>query len=908
MSQSNRIESLTIASKNSTSTLPFWKSSFIEDTQNNRERWSGFCETLAPRTRLLRDPDNSEAGIPFRDGIWHGDLVFADDVFSLNIIEDIQEVRGDIVARGALTINKQFVHRVKVTGNLVIHRQMVRLPAPDISYAGRLDIFNLSSITQVKHFTPQSLISWGVKSDDTVQLKKVAYTFNQLNKIYTLTAMGGGNTFIFEDGEWIRAVSEEESRTQEAINKKLQRFCKLSGISAEMLIDSPRKCGYNIRKILRYLELLDQGLLDVLGRQKTPEIHHSISEIRTVLKDLDDSLAADNTDLANIRILIEMLEDDLCRSVGRADKLPREKLSEESIQQDLDYLKLLTDRNLCSEDLFLSTRRFIIFASSIFRSMTAQKALFKSIATLLTDYRTLVTSLNLTDAEKKRMRITLLLNNPERVLSFLREQSSSAEQEAAIHSVEQEVKNLSEGSAKDKAREIFNSPLMNHPDTAPEDKAILNALYTFQGVLADLNLTHRQFVDLLIANLQTPVGEILRKVKASLKKPKRTESKVETNPEVSVYRDSLIQSNTRGFILFLLRRLKWDLEVLRIFNDNTQSKLVEEKPKKSVAYTGVSPQLRNASLSRCNRIFILLGFGTELFSPLEDYTESNYLLLLDALKILSTSFEVTPETAAEAVHAQEIVTNFNKKIAGVIMAMRQEDEQKLARLLLALSDVEIEKLTRAFAVPHPKKSYDHYRKDMKVMKKLTSGSADYAMIFGPIEELLLFLNATLTSRGGRAAVAKILRPITKGLKDLQADIPINTFLKDPGLAMTSLLSVHDERDLKSIRTSLTKIKKISHYKLVKTIRDEKDCGDQDKEQLQRILEYSSGGVASMQFNEKSTCILMLQHFSSQTAEKVREDYGKGRYNGLTTVRIFRMLTKKLEREVNVLSLYNKTRI
>lgn len=321
----------------------------IANTPENHAAWIEFMETLAAKTRIGPDPDTGEVAILYRDGVWLGDLMLADDVRSLSVLPDVRRVRGSLTARGARVVNKQFSHRLAVDGDLCVHVELLRQDPPDLHFAGDMAIHGLKSPLDAP-FGPERFMAWGLEPGRGLTLRSDSFTLQVEARSsgepeYILRGENVLSNYVWRGGKWTLAKQERVPQaTFEAVHAKLNRLCLELGLGSNFIAKSVSRVPDNIDRIGLYLELA----LEQVPAQDGDEDEEAVATRRLLdgLYALRPLFEARRISPEAVEEALEAITDEDRAQAAALASRPRPKRNEKLVQADLDLVTALLDEEI----------------------------------------------------------------------------------------------------------------------------------------------------------------------------------------------------------------------------------------------------------------------------------------------------------------------------------------------------------------------------------------------------------------------------------------------------------------------------------------------------------------------------------------------------------------------------------
>ncbi|MDY7001299.1 MAG: hypothetical protein SVS15_05910, partial [Thermodesulfobacteriota bacterium] len=890
--------------------LPFLPDVLIPNTPENEEKWRFFLETLAPKTRISEDLETKSVGIPYRDGVWLGDLVFAEDVTSFYIVEDVSRIMGRVIAHGATALNKRFRHKITIEKDLEIHCGLLRGEPLSVTLGGDMTLFGAKSFEAVQA-APKRLMRWGLTHGKILRVRKNSYTFliqdAKRLKEYVLKGRNVHGSYEWVSGRWI--FTEEVTIPPELfaqIHSKLNKICLHLGLGSDFIAGTVAKIGADIDKINTYLEfcLREHGKEgDSWGDAFEEPAVRALVENLDALKAL---LGGGDVDQDRVTGKLGQIKDaDLDKAVVYASR-PRKKINVHKIKHDLGLLDRLLDAEIDVRALLGDGVNAASFLYSTFRSKDSRHGLSLVLKSLAEALAPLAGTLDTGES----MDMGGLLADPRGVTRKFREILPKG-YEYILERLEADLLDLGRTAPKELARKIIHisSPSMD-PDFVHDMKLLQNFFTLEKSDINGLGLDSVQMLDFLVPKFQSMAAEEIRAVRRHVKE--NTEAQ---NPGIANMAARIRDFSSRELVAYLRKRFLFYLAVVDKYNElsKTESEVpLEQEEKVTQKESGLSPKLARAVLTRLNRLCLILGLGKGFIEQHESSLKENLKRLRFFLALCLGAFGAKAETAFSGEDKEKIQDLDGKFRAFQATVAGDQAAENPEAVLESMPDAYFRKIQAVLAKPREKRDQRDIKNDLRFLQTLEEDFLTLEKIFGSSGKLLLFLNSALESKDMERAVSGLLQPLHAAFSSLAPSVKVQDFLKQPERVLASFKDPKDPMPgpmLKMVEKELREIQDKSIHETLTLIRNTKpktESGElaRDFEVLDHLLEFERGAFGGLRLDAKKTVVLLLLNLESFISEELRAMYKADAFGEKTSKQILDAALEKLKWHSSIIQAHN----
>lgn len=510
----------------------------IPSTEENAERWKGFLQMLDPKRRRGKDPKTGLSGrIPFRDGVWFSDLVFAPRA-PLAVIPDITDIKGSLSVEG---IQMKHASPFSVQGDLRAPVKLVEKNASPVTALGgdmHLADPKVRNIGDLP-LPPEKIEAWGLRPGRRLLLGKQAFVLsrnglvgkNGENQIYLEEQGKDGpgeeaRLYRWTGAAWERVRAELPIEVANQIRAKLGRARVYLGLGKELLPDHTDHNLDNLRRVAVYLELLrlaERGGVPAFESKETvlfaaleDDLRHLLELARVTGKETPDEM---DRRIAEVGILLETITEERLRSLQDLAKRPRDQIDLSAVRSDRRYLDTLDQEALNIDDVLVSGGKTLVFLNNVFASREAKSR----AAAMISELRKILRGLNTGEDDADSLLVELLKWSDQDTLKRLRRENKEAEE--AVAELEQRLRELDKKSPLDMVEDFQLASYDSDSAELGRDKAFLahlsrqrmgavDQLFDLKGPDGKDNYEVDKFRNALWVNLRSFIlGEVKRRNK-----------------------------------------------------------------------------------------------------------------------------------------------------------------------------------------------------------------------------------------------------------------------------------------------------------------------------------------------------------------------------------------------------------
>ncbi len=465
------------------SRVEFLPDVMIPAGDGNFERWQAFLQRLDPKRRRGRDPKTGLAGrIPFRDGVWLTDLVFAPRT-PLAVIRDIVEIRGSLEVDAPQMQNGS---AFAVRGDL---RAPVRLleknASPISSLHGDMHLSD-SKIRAVADLPlpPEKLTAWGLRLGRRLLLGKSVYVLAKAEQegrehVYFEEQGKAGpdeepRLYRWNGAAWDRVRAELPMEVANQVRSKVGRARVFLGLGKELLPDHTDHNLDNLRRLAVYLELLREAEREgravfesreaMLVAALEDDLRRLLELCRVTGKEPPDELSR-RTD--EIGVLLETITEERLRAVQELSRRPRDQIDLAAVRSDRRYLDTLRQEALNIDDVLVSGGKTLVFLNNVFASREAKAR----AAAQISDLRKILRGLEAGVEDADGLLVELLKWGDQETLKLLRR--ANAEAGEAVGELERRLRELDKKSPLDLVEDFQLAAYDSDSSELARDKAFL---------------------------------------------------------------------------------------------------------------------------------------------------------------------------------------------------------------------------------------------------------------------------------------------------------------------------------------------------------------------------------------------------------------------------------------------------
>lgn len=915
MKRSDTLHSLRFG-KNHSLTAVFERGSGIADAEDICECWRIFLDALSPR--CLKQGENGAVHVPLLQGVWKGDVIFSDTTLLLDLPAEIRAVEGSLAARGAAGLADGWTGSLLVGRHLVLSQRLFLETPPKILVRGDVTVWDAKTPEEL-HLPPERLHAWGAQAGGFIRLRTSRFRLREAipgdASSMRLENVQDSTVWVYQRGNWSR--SERNLVTpelHEEIFQRLQRVCKIAGLGAGFVIHSPRKTGFNLRRMGSYFHLLARSTQrENAATSDATSAATTAEDAERLLADMDQNLNAENVDPPNIRIMLSVMDDRFAHSLHMENTTPRRRVSEDLLATDMQWLETLRVVPITLERIFRSPRSLGIFLDRALTSSRGGDAVNELLGGIPRNFRALRDSCELAG----RVGLDDFLHDPKPLLNELEARSEEAAQFLSLETLERSLVKLDAMKPKDMIRTAFNSRFLREelPDDAAENKRLLSALHSFEGKPDDLPLDKDQVLALFLSEIRSPIVDTLKELEQE-----RQTGELSANKATRVFAANLERLPLTAFAEFLQRRMEWEKDIIRIFNEQAVRPQREEAPARDKNLSGLPPGLLKEVQNRCGRLCIVFGLGRHFLDLRTDCIDDNLGLIID---ILSECLAHTPEQSGNKAdwnraRMEELVA----RLEGVRRGLAHHDEEETRHWVEELHDAFLREAASASRTPRPRLDGSSLRRDLGLLALLQTDDITLPTLLGPPREAMRFLASALSSPVAKKLLVRQAAKLKKAMDNFLA-LPevkaprfyLSDILSDwPGLSerleefattyeaqmrldhMHDALRELDETDVRELITATMAGLVGSH------VEDEV----QDRRMLLALSRFDTGNLRAAGLRSTSMGLLLLTRLTPVGAEIVKQVFGSVEDAAeKSAIRLVQLAQAKMKRRLAIVDGYNQ---
>ncbi|WP_461211433.1 hypothetical protein [Desulfocurvus sp. DL9XJH121] len=366
--------------------LPFPPDVFVPDENDAARRWAEFLDALEAKCLRVEDPQTRLRGrIPFRDGVWFGDLIFQAGAAAI-VIPDIREVHGEFLLRGHTPATG---HRMALRGSLYADTTQLRCETCIGSLTGRMRLYSGSERTAGDLVVgPRELKAWGATSGTPVHLNdRVLYRLHEQETpegtVHALAECPGGRDmelksmrWVWDGAHWSRFVRDLPPETAYNLLRKFRRICAVLGLGDDFIEEHrepERTVDVNTLRINTLLAL-GRGEHSARAARKVADKHReTIEQMQGRLARLRDLAVGEGPEYyrdmelvsADIAEILDELSDARLKRLKAAMTGHCPRIDRRSLKADSDYLRGLAAEGLDFGDVLGTTGRGLVFMNNL---------------------------------------------------------------------------------------------------------------------------------------------------------------------------------------------------------------------------------------------------------------------------------------------------------------------------------------------------------------------------------------------------------------------------------------------------------------------------------------------------------------------------------------------------------------
>ncbi|MBU1002730.1 MAG: hypothetical protein KKE73_09425 [Proteobacteria bacterium] len=389
--------------------LTFLPDVLIPADEATIHRWQGFLDSLNAFSLRGEDPVTLLRGrIPFREKVWLGDLVFAPGP-SVTVIQDIQEVRGNLMLRSHTLAIK---HQLSLQGSLYIDAdQLGNSPSCIKALKGYLRIYSerIKSVDDL-NVSAEILREWGVTQGTLIFINdRRAYRFLEEEgpdglKLALVESPGGQDLdirslrYLWNGTSWAQFHRKLPPDIAYLLLRQFRHVCALLGLGEDFIIrerDADLSVEANTERIVALLDLV-QGCHSTKAAEQFPEeIRQLVETIRGHLLRLKTLALGEKQEFyrdmsqvsEDIKETLDKLSDSKLTQIAQAIGNHCWRIDRRGLKSDSDYLKILEGGGLDFGHVLGTAGRAVVFVNNLCRSRPMRARAAEAIADIRRDLK-----------------------------------------------------------------------------------------------------------------------------------------------------------------------------------------------------------------------------------------------------------------------------------------------------------------------------------------------------------------------------------------------------------------------------------------------------------------------------------------------------------------------------------------
>jgi hypothetical protein len=374
--------------------LRFLPDVLLPATEDAVRQWTAFLNALERRVLIVDDPVTGLRGrIPFRDGAWLSDIIYAAEVTTAVFPPELTRVDGRMTLRGLAPISAD----IDLHGALTVDIEAIQGgPSPVRRVRGTLRIHAGGIHTpQDLPLSPEILAQWGC-------VHETAITLNDRVRLHLLHEQAGDDTvpclvespggqriearsrrFIWDGARWTRFKRELPPELVYALNKKLQRVCTGLGLGDALLPEdreSPDMLAASAGNIAALLAMGRGAHRPSTARTIDKALREAILRVERPLDGMRPIIAGEagyrflgpDQLTASLDAAMRPLSDDRLERAAQALRASCAPEKQGQPKADTRYLRALLKPDRTLDDVLRSGGRTLVFLNNMFTSKAAR--------------------------------------------------------------------------------------------------------------------------------------------------------------------------------------------------------------------------------------------------------------------------------------------------------------------------------------------------------------------------------------------------------------------------------------------------------------------------------------------------------------------------------------------------------
>lgn len=470
----------------------------IPNIEKNTNRWRAFLQRLEPSVRLGTDAQTGlENRIPFREGVWQGELTFLPQA-PFSVISDITTISGNVRVN---SLEAGHAHQISILGSLHMPTGMLFVtPSPVKQLHGDIYLYDNDQTKSARDLIvgPDALKTWGLSDQRLLILnsgnayalvyengrnKKSGSSDKEQTKNYYLEERssarpnGSSPRFVWTTSRWRRVGAALPLEFANAVRMKIGRLRVHLQIGADLLPNHTDFNVDNLEKINAYLELCRSATIekkDSLNAEERRIVHDVQEDLQAIANLCSADAPLEDNEIARrkgqVETILDTLDENRLRALQAACTQPRDPLDRQALREDAAYIAVLSQNSINVDDVLSTAGKTLVFLNNTFKSTRTRKMTASKISKL----RKVMRELGEKSARSDAMLIELLKWGPDEYIPYLRKRHK--DQADVVDKLERKILQLEHMSPKDILEEFLRTDFGESSPSLLEDMSFLKHL------------------------------------------------------------------------------------------------------------------------------------------------------------------------------------------------------------------------------------------------------------------------------------------------------------------------------------------------------------------------------------------------------------------------------------------------
>lgn len=392
--------------------LTFLPDVMIPVGEENFQRWQDFLNSLNPFSLRAEDPVTHLRGrIPFRDGVWLGDLVFAAEAPAA-VIEDITEVRGNLMLRGHKHVPS---HQLTLHGSLYVDaKHLGENNSCVASLGGQMRIY--SDTAKTLEDLPASgpaLVAWGAGHGHLVHLNDRG-TYRLLieeapdGKVMALAECPGGQDMdrrsmrhLWRGEVWRPYHRKLPPDLAYMLLRRFRHICAMLGLGEDFVSkgrDVEQTLETNTERIVALFDLFmgkhsakAAGIMPEQQRDLVEIVREALMQLKALALGEGKEYYRDMGEVTEgINNILETISDSKLTRIAKAIGQYCLRIDRLGFKSDSAYLKGLKGGDLDFGHVLGTAGRTVVFVNNLCRSRAMRGRAAKAIGEIRRDLKNIL--------------------------------------------------------------------------------------------------------------------------------------------------------------------------------------------------------------------------------------------------------------------------------------------------------------------------------------------------------------------------------------------------------------------------------------------------------------------------------------------------------------------------------------